>query len=126
MPNFNQVTLAGHLSRDVEMVSTRSGFSIANVGIAVNDRVKKDDQWVDESSFFELKLFGKTAEFANEYTRKGDAVLVTGRLKQETWEKDGKKNSKVVVIADKYQSLSSRKNTKSESKSDDDKGGDPF
>ena len=108
------------------MVSTRSGFSIANVGIAVNDRVKKDDQWVDESSFFELKLFGKTAEFANEYTRKGDAVLVTGRLKQETWEKDGKKNSKVVVIADKYQSLSSRKNTKSESKSDDDKGGDPF
>ena len=126
MPNFNQETLAGQLSRDVEKVSTRSGFSIANVGIAVNDRVKKDDQWVDESSFFELKLFGKTAEFANEYTRKGDAVLVTGRLKQETWEKDGKKNSKVVVIADKYQSLSSRKNTKSESKSDDDKGGDPF
>lgn len=126
MPNFNQVTLVGHLSRDVEMVSTRSGFSIANVGIAVNDRVKKDDQWVDESSFFELKLFGKTAEFANEYTGKGDAVLVTGRLKQETWEKDGKKNSKVVVIADKYQSLSSRKNTKSDSKSDDDNGGDPF
>lgn len=105
MASYNRVILIGNLTRDIELRYLQTGTAVADIGLAVNERVKKGDSWVDEANFFDVTLFGKTAEIANEYLTKGSPVLIEGRLKFEQWEKDGQKRSKVKVIADKMQML---------------------
>jgi single-strand DNA-binding protein len=109
MPSFNRVILIGHLTRDPELKYIPSGTAVAEVGIAVNDRVKKNDVWVDETTFVDVTLWGRTAEVANEYLRKGAATLIEGRLKLDTWEKDGQKRSKLRVIGEKMQMLGNKR-----------------
>jgi single-strand DNA-binding protein len=99
--SYNSVTIVGNLTRDVEMRYTQGGLAIAEVGLAVNDRVKKGDQWEEETSFFDVTIFGRTAEIANEYLSRGSSVLIDGRLKQDRWEQEGQKRSKVKIICDK-------------------------
>ena len=108
MANFNRVILVGKLTRDPELRYIPSGTAVSEIGLAINDRVKKNDQWVDEAVFVDVTLWGRTAEVANEYLSKGSPLLVEGRLKYDTWEKDGQKRSKLRVVCDKMQMLSSR------------------
>lgn len=106
MASFNRVILLGNLTREVELRHLQSGTVVADVGLAVNDRRKTaSGEWVDETSFFDVTLWGRTAEVAAEYLTKGSPLLVEGRLKQETWEKDGQKRSKVKVICEKMQMI---------------------
>jgi single-strand DNA-binding protein len=105
MASFNHVLLVGNLTRDVELKYLQSGTAVADIGMAVNDRVKRGDEWVDEATFVDVTLFGKTAEVAGEYLGKGASVLISGRLKLDQWEKDGQKRSKLKVIGDKLQML---------------------
>lgn len=116
MPSYNRVVLMGNLTRDIELRYIPSGTAVADIGLAVNERVKKGDAWVDEANFFDITLFGRTAEIANEYLSKGSCILVEGRLKFEQWEKDGQKRSKVKVIADKMQMLGGNQQEKRQSK----------
>ena len=110
MANFNKVILVGNLTRDIELRNTPSGTSVADAGIAVNDRRKQGDDWVDETSFVDLTLWGRTAENAAEYLSKGSPILVEGRLKQDSWENDqGEKRTKLKVVVDKLQFLSNKK-----------------
>lgn len=108
MASFNRVILVGNLTRDPELRYIPSGSAVSEIGLAVNDRVKKGDQWVDETTFVDITLWGRTAEVANEYLSKGSSVLIEGRLKLDSWEKDGQKRSKLRVIADKMQMLGGR------------------
>jgi len=108
MASFNRVILVGNLTRDPELRYIPSGTAVSEIGLAVNDRVKKNDQWVDETTFVDITLWGRTAEVANEYLSKGSSVLIEGRLKLDMWEKDGQKRSKLRVVADKMQMLGSR------------------
>ena len=105
MASFNRVILVGNLTRDPELRYIPSGTAVSDIGLAVNDRVKKGDQWVDEVTFVDITLWGRTAEIANEYLSKGSPVLIEGRLKLDRWEKDGQKHSKLKVIGDKLQML---------------------
>jgi len=105
MPSYNRVILLGNLTRDIELRAIQSGTSVAEVGLAVNDRVKKGDEWIDETTFVDVTLWGRTAEVANEYLSKGSPVLIEGRLKLDTWEKDGQKRSKLRVVAEKMQMI---------------------
>ena len=105
MASFNRVVLVGNLTRDVELRYTPQGTAVTDIGLAVNERVKRNDQWVDEANFFDVTLWGRLAEIAGEYLSKGSSVLIEGRLKQETWEQEGKKRSKVKVVAEKLQML---------------------
>lgn len=109
MANFNRVILVGNMTRDVELRYTPQGTAVTEIGMAVNDRVKRNDQWVDETTFVDVTLWGRTAEVASEYTGKGSSILIEGRLKLDTWEKDGKKNYKLRVIGEKLQMLGSRR-----------------
>tara|TARA_R110000824_G_scaffold302820_1_gene490597 strand:+ start:1468 stop:1881 length:414 start_codon:yes stop_codon:yes gene_type:complete len=114
MANFNRVILVGNLTRDIELRSTPSGASVADAGIAVNDRRKQGDEWVDETSFVDLTLWGRTAENAAEYLSKGSPILIEGRLKQDSWENDqGEKRTKLKVVVDKLQFLSNKKEAES-------------
>src|SRR5690606_2710650 len=108
MASYNRVILVGNLTRDPELRYIPSGTAVATIGLAVNDRVKKGDQWVDETTFVDVTLWGRTAEVANEYLSKGSSVLIEGRLKLDSWEKDGQKRSKLRVICEKMQMLGGR------------------
>lgn len=108
MASYNKVVLLGNLTRDVELRHIPSGTAVVDVGIAVNDRVKKGEEWVDEVCFVELTMFGRTAEVAAEYLGKGSQILVEGKLKLEQWEKDGQKHSKHKVKVDAMQMLGKR------------------
>ena len=114
MPSFNRVILVGHLTRDPELKYLQSGTAVTELGLAVNDRVKKNDQWVDETTFCDITLFGKTAEVCGEYLTKGSAALIEGRLKLDTWEKDGEKRSKLKIIGEKMQMLGAGKKKEEE------------
>jgi single-strand DNA-binding protein len=82
-----------------------SGTPVSEIGLAVNDRVKRGDQWVDEVTFVDVTLWSRTAEVANEYLSKGSSVLIEGRLKLDRWEKDGQKHSKLRVVGERMQML---------------------
>ncbi len=105
MADINHVTLIGRLTREAELKYTSGGMAIANLSLAVNRRVKKGEQWTEEVSFFEIVLFGKTAEGLKPYLLKGKQIAVEGELKQERWEKDGQSRSKVVINASNVQLL---------------------
>ena len=108
MASFNRVILLGNVTRDIELRYTPAGTAVTDLGLAVNDRVKKGEEWVDETTFVDVTLFGRTAEVANEYLSKGSPVLIEGRLKLEQWEQDGNRRSKHKVIADKLQLIGSK------------------
>jgi single-strand DNA-binding protein len=108
MASYNRVILVGNLTRDPELRYIPSGTAVTDVGIAVNDRVKRGDQWVDEATFVDVTLWGRTAEIANEYLSKGSPVLIEGRLKLDRWEKEGQKHSKLKVVGERLQMLGSK------------------
>jgi single-strand DNA-binding protein len=109
MPNVNIVVLAGHLTRDVELKYTPNGTAVCNMGLAVNNRYKSGDEWIDQPCFVDITVWGKQAENCDQYLSKGSPALVEGRLNFRTWEdQDGNKRSKLDVVANKVQFLSSR------------------
>jgi single-strand DNA-binding protein len=108
MRDYNHVGLIGRLTRDAEIKYTSGGMAICNFAVAVNSSVKRGDRWEEEASFFDCVVFGKQAEAVSKYMTKGKQVLVDGSLKQERWEKDGQKRSKVTVTADYIQLLGSK------------------
>ncbi len=106
MASFNRVILMGNVTRDLEVKYLQSGMAVTEIGLAVNDRRKgQNGEWIDETTFVDVTLWGRTAEIAGEYLGKGAPVLIEGRLKLDTWEKDGKKNSKLRVVGEKMQLL---------------------
>ncbi len=109
MASYNRVILVGNLTRDPELRYIPSGTAVSDIGLAVNDRVKKGSEWVDETTFVDVTLWARTAEVANEYLSKGSSVLIEGRLKLESWENnEGQKRSKLKVVADRMQMLGGR------------------
>jgi single-strand DNA-binding protein len=109
MASFNRVILMGNVTRDPELRYIASGTAVTDIGLAVNDRRKTPSgEWVEETTFVDVTLWGRTAEIAGEYVTKGSPLLIEGRLKLDTWEKDGKKNSKLRVVGEKMQLLGSR------------------
>ena len=106
MGSFNRVIVMGNLTRDIELRTIPSGTSVADIGLAINDRVKKNDEWVEEVTFVDVTLWGRTAEVAAEYLGKGAAILIEGRLKQDRWEDgEGNKRSKHTIVCDRMQML---------------------
>jgi single-strand DNA-binding protein len=108
MASYNHVVLMGNVTRDIEVKFLQSGTAVCDMGMAINERVKRGDDYVDEPVFVDVTLFGKQAEVAGEYLSKGAPVLIAGRLKYEQWEKDGQKRSKLKVVAEKLQMLGQR------------------
>ena len=108
MASFNRVILVGNLTRDVELRFTPNNTAVTDIAIAVNERVKRNDQWVDEAHFFDITLWGRLAEIAGQYLSKGSPVLVEGRLKLDRWEQDGQKRSKIKIVGERMQMLGSR------------------
>lgn len=110
MEDTNIITVTGNLTRDPELRTAPSGVAIARMRIAVNGRRKDGQDWVDKPNFFDVTVFGKSAENASKYLEKGRRVLIEGRLDWSEWEaKDGGKRQGVQIIANKVTYLASGK-----------------
>jgi len=95
---MNLVVLMGRIAREIELKETGSGLKIAKFTIAL-DGYKKDD----DSEFVRCTAFGKTAEIIDQYLSQGDGIQVQGRIKTDTWEKDGEKKFSTGVIIDRFE-----------------------
>ncbi len=111
MPNLNRVLLMGNLTRDPEIKYTPKGTAVAEIGLAIN-RVYSTDQGErrEETTFVDVELWGRQAEIAGEYLKKGRPVFIEGRLKLDTWDDKatGQKRSKMRVVGEMMQLLGSR------------------
>ena len=109
MASFNRVILVGNITRDIELKYTPSGTAVTDVGLAVNDRRKSQTgEWIEETTFVDVTLWGRTAEVASEYLGKGSPILIEGRLKLDTWETEGQRRSKLRVVGERMQMLGGR------------------
>lgn len=95
---MNSVVLIGNLTKDVEIIETET-YVLAKGTIAVNDRVKRNDEWLDEPSFIDFLWFAKHATKLAPYLVKGKKVAIAGKLKQDRWQTEaGENRSKVQVL----------------------------
>lgn len=114
MTDLNSISLIGRLTKDVTADKygfgyLQNGTAKANFSIACNSsRKSQDGQWIEEASYFDITVFGKMAENLKPYLLKGTQVAILGKLKQDRWEKDGQKFSKVYVLADSIQLVGSK------------------
>ncbi|HEV2247249.1 MAG TPA: single-stranded DNA-binding protein [Terriglobia bacterium] len=100
MNNVNQVTVVGRLTRDPEVRFATTGTAVASFSVAANHRYQdKGGQSKDEAAFIPCACFGWIAEQLTD-KRKGEPVLVVGRLRTESWVKDGVNHSRLVLIAE--------------------------
>lgn len=100
---MNTVVISGNMTRDVETRATTSGLVVANGRIAINNRKKQGEEWVDAPVFIDIVAFGKIAENFAANAKKGSKVYVSGSLSQSDWEKDGVKKTKIEVIANRIE-----------------------
>lgn len=103
---LNKVFLIGRLTRDPEIRFLPSGSQVTAFSIAVNRNYKVNDQWKEETSFFDIETFGALAERVGKQLSKGTQVLIEGQLKQDRWETSaGEKRSKIKIVATKINLL---------------------
>lgn len=106
---FNKVVLVGNLSRDIELRYSQSGSAIANTAIATSRKFTQNGERKEEVCFVDITFFGKSAEVANQYLRKGSKCLIEGRLKLDQWvDQSGNKRSKHSVIVETMQMMDSK------------------
>ena len=100
---FNKVVLMGNLTRDPELRTTPSGQSVCSFSLAINRTWKNASGETQEAvDFIDCNAWGKAGEIIEQYTQKGRALLVSGRLQHRTWEQDGQKRSKVEVVVEDF------------------------
>ncbi|MGH8093897.1 MAG: single-stranded DNA-binding protein [Chthoniobacterales bacterium] len=111
MASYNKVFLLGNLTRDPEVRYTPKGSAVADLGIAVNRQYTLDTgEKREEVIFVDVTFWGRTAEVAGEYLKKGRSVFIEGRLQLDTWDdkQSGQKRSKLKVIGEGMQMLGGR------------------
>ena len=111
--SINRAIISGNLTRDPELRVTASGMPVLGFGVAVNDRRKnnKTGEWEDYPNFIDCTMFGARAESVSKFLSKGSKVAIEGKLRWSQWERDGEKRSKLEVIVDEIEFMSTRQNT---------------
>ena len=107
--DLNNYSVIGRMTRDLDeraFAYTSNGKARLNISIAVNDGYG-DNQY---TSYFDVVVWGKTAENIKPYLGKGKQICINGRLRQDRWESNGQKNSRVVIVAETVQLLGGRDN----------------
>ncbi len=107
--SLNSVNIMGNLTRDPELKYTPAGKSVCSLSIANNRIFTKNGEKVSEVSYFDVEVWGVSAENCAKYLSKGSGIIVEGRLKQDRWEKDGKTQSRVRISANAIHFLAKKK-----------------
>lgn len=110
MASLNKVMIMGNVTRDVELRYTPKGTAVADIGLACN-RVRTGDngEKIEEVTFIDVTLWGRTAEIVHQYSGKGRPLFVEGRLHLDSWDDktSGQKRTKLKVVAENIQLLNS-------------------
>jgi single-strand DNA-binding protein len=111
MANVNKVILIGNVTRDPEVKFTSKGSAVTDIGLAINRNYTLDNgEKREETTFVDVELWGRLAEIAGEYAKKGRPVYIEGRLRMDTWEDkaSGQKRSRMKVVGENLQLLGAR------------------
>jgi single-strand DNA-binding protein len=110
MTNINKVIAVGNSTRQVELKQTPSGVSVATIGLALNRKFKDNSgNYRDEVCFIDAVCYSGLAEFLNKYCKKGDPVLIEGRLTYQQWtDRDGNKKSRHIITVENLQLLTAK------------------
>lgn len=100
---LNKAIIAGNLTRDPELKALPSGSHVTNFSVATNRVWMKDGAKQEETEFHNIVVFGKQAETSAKYLKKGQGVLVEGRIQTRSWDKDGEKRYRTEIVADSVQ-----------------------
>jgi len=111
---FNKLVLVGNLTRDIELRYSGSGSAIANTAIATSRKFTQNGERKEEVCFIDITFFGRSAEVANQFLRRGSKVLIEGRLKFDQWEDQNGKRSKHSVIVETMQMMDSKEDTQNQ------------
>lgn len=108
--SINRVIISGNLTRDPELRATASGLPVLGFGVAVNDRRKNQQtgEWEDYPNFIDCTIFGARAESLSRFLSKGAKVAIEGKLRWSQWEREGQKRSKIEIIVDELEFMTSR------------------
>lgn len=108
--SINKVIITGNLTRDPELRQTANGFPVLGFGVAVNDRRKNQQtgEWEDYPNFIDCTMFGTRANSVARFLSKGSKVAIEGKLRWSQWERDGQKRSKIEVVVDEIEFMTSR------------------
>lgn len=121
MASFNKVILMGNVTRDIQVRYIGSGTAVCEVGLAVNRQWfdKQTNSKKEEVTFVDCTLWGRTAEIAGEYLKRGSPCLIEGRLSLDQWDdkESGQKRSKLKVVGESLQLLGSKKDSADQSPS---------
>lgn len=118
--DINTCTLTGRLTRDPEIKYTTGGLCIVDFSLASGYRKKSGDEWTDETNYIDCTHMGRGAEAVSKYLAKGKQIAITGELRQDRWEKDGQKRSKVKVQVRDLQLLGGKSESNGSAPSFDD------
>ncbi len=99
---MNLVIIKGNLGRDPELKHTKSGTPVVSLNVATNGREKVGDEWKDVSEWHSVTVWVKQAEHCAKYLSKGRQVLVRGKLKTDSFEKDGQKHYRTKIVAEPF------------------------
>jgi len=99
----NKAMVFGNLTRDPEVKALPSGTSVATFSLATNRVYTKDGNRQEETEYHNIVVFGKSAENAGKYLKKGSGAYVEGRLQTRSWEKDGQKQYRTEIVAEQIQ-----------------------
>ena len=115
MANLNRVLLIGNLTRDPDVQHTPKGTAVAKIGLAINRSYTNDaGEKMEEVTFADVELWGRTAEIAGQYLKKGSQCFIEGRLRLDQWDDKttGQKRSRMVVVGETLQLLGGRDNAR--------------
>ena len=108
--DINKIFIIGRLVRDSEIKATPTGTPVLEFTVANNKKIQRDNEWVEESYFFDCSLFGKKAESLSKYLKKGKQVAIDGELKQSKWKTpDGENRSRISIYVNLVQMLGGNK-----------------
>ncbi|MEW5895189.1 MAG: single-stranded DNA-binding protein [Candidatus Omnitrophota bacterium] len=107
--SLNSVNVMGNLTRDPEIRYTPAGKAVCNLSIANNRIYNKNGERQTEVSYFDVEVWGVIGENCAKYLSKGSGIIVEGRLRQDRWEKDGKTQSRVRIVANNIHFLAKKR-----------------
>lgn len=110
MASLNKVMIIGNCTKDPEVRFTAAGQAVTSFGVATTEKFKgKTGEWEERTEFHNVTLFGKLAEIAGEYLKKGKMVYIEGRLQTRKWQdKEGTDRYTTEIIGDKMQMLGAK------------------
>lgn len=114
--SFNTLTISGNLGADAELRYTKGGLPVSSFSVAVNERVPNGDgTYGDRTNWIGCTMFGKRSEALAPSLRKGERVALTGHLRQNVWEQDGKRRSSLEVVVDNVELMTVRRGKQQQS-----------